>query len=101
MNQSNFEEHSRKDARLIILRALAEQHDGVMNETLLTMTLETFGHRRSRDWVRTQIRALEELGAVRVIEAASNFLIAELTRVGQDHVDRRAFVEGVARPSPR
>lgn len=97
----DFEEHSTRDARLVILRALAEQTDGRLNETLLSMTVETYGHRRSRDWVRTQMRALEELGAIRIIKAGEEFLIGELTRLGQDHVDRRAVVEGVARPSPR
>lgn len=97
----DFEEHSTRDARLVILRALAEQTDGRLNETLLSMTVETYGHRRSRDWVRTQMRALAELGAIRIIKAGEEFLIGELTRLGQDHVDRRAVVEGVARPSPR
>ena len=97
----DFEEHSTRDARLVILRALGEQTDGRLNETLLSMTVETYGHRRSRDWVRTQMRALEELGAIRIIKAGEEFLIGELTRLGQDHVDRRAIVEGVARPSPR
>lgn len=97
----NFDEHATRDARLVILKALAQQTDGRLNETLLQVTIETFGHRRSRDWVRTQMRALEELGAIRVIKAGEEFLIGELTRLGQDHVDRRAIVEGVARPSPR
>jgi len=97
----NYEEHVTRDARLVILRALADQTDGRLNETILSKTIETYGHRRSREWVRTQMRALAELGAIRVVEAAPDFLIGELTRLGQDHVDRRAIVEGVARPSPR
>ena len=97
----DFQEHSQRDARLVILRALADQTDGRLNETLLAATLETFGHRRSRDWVRTQMRALEDLGAVRLIAAGTDFLIAELTASGQDHVDRRTIIEGVARPSLR
>lgn len=99
--KEDFEEFTRKDARLVILRALAEQPDGRMNETMITMTLETFGHRKSRDWVRTQMRALEELDAIRIIKASETFFIGELTRIGQDHVDRRTILEGVARPSPR
>ena len=31
---------------------------------------------------------------------AGTVLIAELTRAGLDHVERRAFLEGVERPSP-
>lgn len=95
----SYEEFAVADARLVILRELAKQTDGRLNETLLTVTLDTFGHRRSRDWVRNQIRKLEELGAVRVTEA-NTMLIASITRVGMDHVERRSFIEGVGRPSP-
>lgn len=95
----SFEEHSARDARLIILRGLSEQPDGRMNETLLTALLETFGHRRSRDYVRTQIRKLHELGAVTIVEAGS-VLIPSITRAGLDHVERRSYIEGILRPSP-
>lgn len=95
----NFDEYLARDARLIILRGLAAETDGTMNETLLTMLLRTFGHNRSRDYVRTQIRKMEELGAVRVTEAGS-VLIASITRTGIDHVERRSIIEGIDRPSP-
>jgi repressor of nif and glnA expression len=95
----SFEEYSARDARLIILRGLSTETDGTLNETLLTMLLRTFGHNRSRDYVRTQIRKMEELGAVTVTEAGS-VLIPSITRAGLDHVERRSIVEGIARPSP-
>ncbi|MBB4122928.1 hypothetical protein [Martelella radicis] len=95
----SFEEFSARDARLIILRGLAMETDGTLNETLLTTLLRTFGHNRSRDYVRTQIRKLEELGAVTVIEAGT-VLIASITRAGLDHVERRSVIEGIDRPSP-
>ncbi len=66
----SFDEHLTKDARLVILRELAKQTDKRLNETLLTAVLDTFGHRRTRDWVRTQLRILADLGAVSVTEAA-------------------------------
>ncbi|MEA3533712.1 hypothetical protein [Rhizobium sp. CC-YZS058] len=94
----SFDEHLTKDARLVILRELAKQTDNRLNETLLTAVLDTFGHRRTRDWVRTQLRILADLGAVSVTEAGP-IMIAELRRAGQDHVDRRIIIEGVARPS--
>ena len=96
---NNFEEYSARDARLVILRGLNDQIDGRMNETLLTALLTTFGHNRSRDWVRTQLNKLKELGAVTIVEAGS-VLIASITRAGIDHVERRSIIEGVARPSP-
>jgi len=95
----DFDAFLTADARLVILKELARQPDGRLNETLLTTVLDTFGHRRSREWVRTQIRKLEELGAVKAMEAGT-VLIAAITRVGLDHVERRSFLEGVARPSP-
>lgn len=94
----SFEEHLTLDARLVILKALVEQNDARLNEVILVEALRTFGHNRSRDWLRTQLRVLADLGAVRVTEAGS-VMIAELTRFGDDHVNRRAVIEGVARPS--
>lgn len=95
---SDFNEHLTKDARLVILKELSKQTDNRLNEALLITVLDTFGHRRSRGWVRVQLRYLEDIGAVKITEAGSVF-IAELRRAGQDHVDRRIELEGVARPS--
>lgn len=96
---SSYEEHLREDARLVMLRELARQVDGRLNETLVTKALDVFGHNRSREWVRTEMRKLEELGAVRLTEAGT-ILVAAITRSGLDHVERRSVIEGVARPSP-
>lgn len=87
------------DVRLIILRELSAQPDYRLNDTLLSRVLETFGHRKSRDYLRDQLRWLEEMGAVTLTEAGT-VLIAELTRRGRDHVERRVVIEGIARPSP-
>lgn len=95
----SYSEHVARDARLVILRALAKETDGRLNETVLTAALDSFGYRRSRDWVRTQLRMLEEVGAVANTEAGS-ILVASLTRAGLDHVERRTVIEGIARPSP-
>lgn len=87
------------DARLIMLKELARQNDGRLNEAILLNVLDAFGHRRTRDFVRTQLRAMVDVGAVALTEAGS-VMIAEITRAGMDHVDRRAVIEGIARPSP-
>ena len=63
---SDYEDYLAKDARLVICRELAKQSDGRLNEHIIVSVLEVFGHRRSRDWVLTQLRKLEELGAVRL-----------------------------------
>ena len=87
-----------QDARLIILRELATQVDGRSNDTVLGAVLDTMGVRRSKDWLRTQLRRLEELEAVR-LETIGPVLVAALRRAGRDHVERRALLEGVSRPA--
>lgn len=96
---SDFSKFEAQDARLIVLRALSDDTDGRMNEVILLRILDTFGHRRSRDWLRTQLRHMEELGAIKNSEAGSVF-ISQILQLGQDHVERRAIIEGIARPSP-
>ena len=95
----SYDDHLAEDARLAILKELFAQTDHRLNESVLTSMLDAFGFRRSRDWVRTQMRKLAELGAVRVT-SAGGVLIAELTRAGADHVEKRSAIEGVKRPSP-
>lgn len=94
-----YDEFLTHDARLVILRALSEQVDGRLNETILMAELDRFGHRRSREWLRTQILKLRELGAVTVQEAGS-VMVPAITRLGLAHVERRELIDGIARPSP-
>lgn len=96
---SDFETFRTQDARLTMLKELATQTDYSLNDTLLARVLDLYGHRRSRDWVKTQLRALKDLGAVGLTEAGS-VMIATITQAGLDHVHRRGVIEGVARPSP-
>jgi hypothetical protein len=86
------------DARLCILKELARQTDGRLNDATLQHVLDAFGMKRSRDWVRTQLRALDELGAVNLTEIGS-VMVAAMTKLGRDHVERRQIIEGVSRPS--
>lgn len=86
------------DARLIILRELAAQTDGRSNDVVLERVLDAFGVRRSRDWLRTQLRRLAELEAVRLQEVGT-VLVASIRRAGRDHVERRGVIEGVSRPA--
>jgi hypothetical protein len=88
------------DARLMILRELAQQTGGRANDLVLARVLDTYGVNRSRDWLRTQLRALAELEAV-ALSDAGELMIAELRRAGRDHVERRGLIEGVARPADR
>ena len=86
------------NARLVILKALGQQADGRLNETMLVHELDRFGHRRSRSWVRTQLLALRELGAVGITEAGS-VMVAGITALGVAHLERREAIDGVDRPS--
>lgn len=93
-----YAEELAADARLCILKELALQVDGRLNEITLMRVLDAFGIRRDRDWVRTQLRALAQLDAVKVSEAGT-VMVAALTKLGRNHVERRAIIEGVTRPS--
>lgn len=98
MPQTEFNRFLEADARLVLLRELAAQADGRCNSTVLSEVLFSFGHNRSRDWLITQLRALAEIGAVTLVEIGT-VTIATLTQRGLDHVERRAVLPGVKRPS--
>ena len=100
MDFTNYPEFQRKDARLVMLRALHEQPDDRLNETLLLETLKTFGYRKTKEFVRTELRVMEELGAV-ILHPAGEFLTAEITQAGTNHVERVTTIDGIARPSRR
>ncbi|VFR34652.1 hypothetical protein ANDA3_3752 [plant metagenome] len=85
------------DVRLVLLRLLNEFPGYCANSSVLTMALDRFGHKRSRDQVKTQLRWLEEQGLVRV-EDLDAVLVATLTERGQDTATGRANVPGVNRP---
>lgn len=86
------------DARLLILQELVKQVDGRLSELLIRRVLDIYGIRRDRDWIATQLRKLEMLGAVE-ISAAGTVLVALITRAGRDHVEERAVIAGVTRPA--
>jgi hypothetical protein len=90
----------REHARLIVLRDLAEQPDGRWNSEALREDLELrWAINRPRTFVHEELRYLEMMGAVTLVESAS-VLIASITQKGLDHVERRIRIEGVKRPSP-
>lgn len=86
-----------EDCRLLILEALAREPTASLNETLLSYHLEAHGHRKPRDYVREQIEWLDRRQAASVREVGG-FLIATLLTKGQEHVERRALIPGVAKP---
>ena len=96
----SFDRALRHDARLRMLQGLAEQIDHRLSDAMLGHVLDAWGHRRSRDFVRTELRALADVGAVRLVEDGEPVMIAELTAAGLDHVRRRVVLEGIKRPDP-
>jgi hypothetical protein len=91
----------REDARLIILKALAEQPDETLNSGMLETALQVYGGiSRPRAWVHGELDYLAEMGAVTLVPAGT-VKIATLTDLGKRHVDRQIAIEGVKRPSRR
>lgn len=88
----------REEARLILLKALAQEIGNRSNSELLRLALESFGIARSRDWVHAELGHLVDIGAVNQTEAGTVRIVA-LTQRGLDHVERRIALDGVKRPS--
>lgn len=94
----SFPEHMRNDARLRILQALRDQSANRLGDAMLEHHLDACGHQRSRDWIRTQLRVMADLGAVQIVTDTTAMMVVELTRSGLDHVTKRGTIEGIKRP---
>lgn len=89
----------REEARLIILKALAEQNDETLISSLLERELrERFGIKRDRSWVHGELDWLAEKGAIELTDAGT-VKVAVLAQKGRRHLDREIAIEGVKRPS--
>lgn len=86
-----------EEARLDILKELHRQSDDQLSDRLLREALYALGHNRSQEYLRTQLRKLEEVGAVRLTQVG-DVIIAKITAAGIDHVERAHFLDGVKRP---
>lgn len=89
----------RQEARLIVLKELAKQSNYSLNDAILQDVLQTFGIAKPREWVREELRWLEEIGAVTIAHFGSA-VIATMTDKGADHVARRTVIQDIKRPSP-
>ncbi len=100
---SDYEESQAREARLVILKAIAMQPERNMNETLIGLALDNYGIRKSRDWLRTQLTRLEEFGAVRIARIdrpeAGPVIIVTIAPAGIGHLSGRAAIEGIMTPS--
>lgn len=87
-----------KEARLRILKELANQVDGRLSELAMRSLLNMYGIVRDRDWIATQLRKMENLGAIDLIVTGS-VMHAKIRREGRDHLEESAVIEGIMRPS--
>lgn len=83
----------RQDQRMLLLHALAQNNNSA-NDEVLQDCLQLYGHRISRDVIRTQLNWLAEQGLVSLTEFGY-LRIAKLTARGFDVSQNQASVEGV------
>ncbi|HFS8942370.1 TPA: ArsR family transcriptional regulator [Enterobacter roggenkampii] len=88
-----------QDQRLVLLRSLLDCGDSA-NESILQTCLQTYGHKVSRDTVRTQLAWLREQGLV-TLSDVSGCYVAEITGRGDEVASGLITVPGVKKPRPR
>ncbi len=93
----SFEDLLIQDQRLVILRSLNEMAGYEANESILDSCLDTYGHKISRDQVRTHLAWLKEQGLISLRDV-SGYQVATLTGRGEDVATGQAKVPGVKRP---
>lgn len=90
----------REEARLIILKALGEQHNETLSSSMIEEILPQFAIRQERAWIHQQMGYLRDMGAI-LMRDAGTVKIGTLTTLGRRHLDRDTVIEGVKRPSRR
>ncbi len=85
-----------EDRRLVALRALCDC-GGSANESVLQTCLEQYGHRISRDLMRSYMSWLAEQGLIKLQNVVGCF-VADITGRGEDVATGRATVLGVKKP---
>ncbi len=96
----SFDQYMARDRRLVILKALSQEHDRRLNDRILLRALDLAGHTVPRDVVLNDIVYLAEIGAV-IRNVPEGVVIAEITERGEDHMAGRTILEGVNRPPAR
>jgi repressor of nif and glnA expression len=95
--KKTLQERLTEDRRLVVLRLLQEMPANRSNSSVIADSLNLWGHHVSRDYVRTQLRWLEEQGLVS-IEDLDGVLVVTLTERGHDVATGAAVVDGVKKP---
>ncbi|MDR1890147.1 MAG: ArsR family transcriptional regulator [Zoogloeaceae bacterium] len=97
---ADFADFLRRDVRLVLLRILSELPGYAANSSVLANLLDQMGHRQTREAVKDDLRFLAGENLV-TLETAQSVLLATLTERGQEIVEGRLTVSGVARPKAR
>jgi len=93
-----MEDIVREQARLIVLKALAEQVNETLNSDLMRAELAAAGINKPREWLHDQLQWLKAMEAVTLISFGT-ILVATLTEKGAQHLRREISIEGIQRPS--
>lgn len=88
----------RERARLIILKALAEQVNGSLDSSMIEEIMPSFAIRETRLWIHEQMEYLADRDAVTLTKAGT-VMIATLNKRGRRHLQRDIAIEGILRPS--
>ena len=95
---TDYRKHVAEDVRRIVLETLAREPGATLNENLIGRVLESYGHRKTAAYISDELAWLERQHAISLIEAGGLLIATMLTR-GQEHVERRALIPGVAKPA--
>src|SRR5690554_3997824 len=96
---SDYQQLLEGDQRLVILRSL-DDLNGSANDSVLQIILEQYGHKLSRDKVKTHLYWLGEQGLVN-IETVLSTDVASITGRGLDVAKGVARCPGVGMPRPK
>ena len=96
-HNEEFQRKAAEDRRLVILRFLDEEDDGLMSVSLMQDALAMMAHRVSRARVLEDAAYLEKLGLLK-IEYMGDVPLLRLTARGEETARGLATVPGVKRP---
>jgi len=87
-----------RDARQVIVKALATKDNLTLNSTHLDAALQQFGINELPEWLFDQIDWLARIGVV-TVRAEGSVRVVTLTDKGVHHVSGRRKIEGIGRPT--
>lgn len=96
-HNEEFQRKAAEDRRLVILRFLDEEDDGLMSVSLMQDALAMMAHRVSRARVLEDAAYLEKLGLLK-IEYMGDVPLLRLTARGEETARGLAAAPGVKRP---